>query len=187
MSETLLVAAILGVALTVAAQRWGIEQIAPARTTTPEGERPAVPEAPAAELVPLLRHARGQLMETMHYRVAPAERAAFLATMREVRLVRGRAGARFWQLYEDVAHPEDWLEIWSMDSWNDHLRELGRLSEEDRTALARATAFGRDPTAALPARYLAVDPTNAPTPPVYGFSVKPPQPAANRPKAGSRP
>jgi hypothetical protein len=97
-------------------------------------------------------------MQTMHYHIAAGGRAAFLATMREVRLVRGRAGARFWQLYEDVAHPEVWLETWSMDSWNDHLRELSRLSEEDRATLARATAFGRDPDTPPPARYLAVDP-----------------------------
>ena len=97
----------------------------------------------------------------MHYRVAPAERAAFLATMREVRQVRGRAGALFWQLYEDVAHPEGWLEVWSMESWTDHLREVGRLSEEDRAVLARAAAFQRDPGTRPPARYLAVDPTVA--------------------------
>ena len=44
--------------------------------------------------------------------------------MQEVRQVRGRAGAMFWQLYEDVAHPEGWLEVWSMESWTDHLREV---------------------------------------------------------------
>ena len=100
-------------------------------------------------------------METMHYRVAPAERPAFLATMREVRQVRGRAGAAFWQLYEDVAHPEGWLEMWSMESWTDHLREVGRLSEADRAVLARARAFQSDPAIRPPARYLAVDPTHA--------------------------
>jgi len=166
MSETLLVAAGLGVALAIAVQRFGIEYIGPARAETPAipslAAPPAhIPEAPAAELVPLLRHARGQVMETMHYRVAPAERSAFLATMREVRQVRGRAGAAFWQLYEDVAHPEGWLELWSMESWTDHLREVGRLSEEDRTVLARATAFQSDPGTRPPARYLAVDPTLA--------------------------
>ena len=46
--------------------------------------------------------------------------------------MRGRAGAMFWQLYEDVAHPEGWLEVWSMESWTDHLREVTRLSEDDR-------------------------------------------------------
>jgi MFS family permease len=159
MSETLLVAAVLGVALAVVAQRFGIEQVAPAmRAGAPAV--PRTPEAPAAELVPLLRHARGQVMETMHYRVSPSERDVFLRLMREVRQVRGRAGARFWQLYEDVAHPEGWLEMWSMESWTDHLREMGRLSEEDRGVLARACAFQHDPAVRPPARYLAVDPAH---------------------------
>jgi len=79
--------------------------------------------------------------------------------MHEVRLVRGRAGAEFWQLYENVAHPEGWLEIWSMESWTDHLREGARLSEDDRAVLARAASFLSD--VRRPARYLAVDPEGA--------------------------
>jgi MFS family permease len=158
MAHSLGVAAALGVALAIAAQRYGIEQIGPARAIAPPAPPALAPEAPAPELVPLLRHARGQVMETMYYCVAAAERSAFLATMREVRQVRGRAGAAFWQLYEDVAHPEGWLELWSMESWTDHLREPGRLSEEDRAVLSRAAAFQSNPDIRPPARYLAVDP-----------------------------
>jgi MFS family permease len=158
MSGALLAAAGLGLALAIAVQGFGIEYSGPVRAETPAAPPSLAPEAPAPELVPLLRHARGQVMETMHYCVAPAERPAFLATMREVRQVRGRAGAAFWQLYEDVAHPEGWLEMWSMESWTDHLRELGRLSEDDRAVLSRAMAFQRDPGTKPPARYLAVDP-----------------------------
>ncbi|HVC61350.1 MAG TPA: MFS transporter [Acetobacteraceae bacterium] len=161
MSEALLVAAGLGVTLAIAVQGFGIEHIGPIRAGTPEAAPPRAPEAPAPELVPLLRHARGQVMETMHYSVEPPERPAFLATMGEVRQVRGRAGAVFWQLYEDVAHPEGWLELWSMESWTDHLREVGRMSEADRAVLARAAAFRRDPGTRPPARYLAVDPALA--------------------------
>ncbi len=161
MADALLVAAGLGVALAISVQAFGIEYIGPARAETPAAPPSRVPEAPAPELVPLLRHARGQVMETMHYRVAPAERSTFLATMQEVRQVRGRAGAAFWQLYEDVAHPEGWLELWSMESWTDHLREVGRLSEADRAVLARARAYQNDPGTRPPARYLAIDPALA--------------------------
>ena len=161
MSGSLLAAAGLGVVLAVIVQRFGIESIRPARAEAPSPPPCSAPEAPAPELVPLLRRARGQVMETIHYRVAAAERPAFLATMHEVRQVRGRAGAAFWQLYEDVAHPDGWLELWSMESWTDHLREIGRLSDEDRAVLARAAAFRNDPGTSPPARYLAVDPSLA--------------------------
>ena len=84
------------------------------------------------------------------------ERADFLATDAAVRQVRGRAGAVFWQLYQDVAHPERWLEMWSMESWTDHLREVVRLSEDDRRLLTDVAVFQHE--AERPTRYLAVDP-----------------------------
>jgi MFS family permease len=158
LSDTLLVAAGVGLVLSVVARGFSIDLVV-ARAQV--GAVPAplpIPDAPAAELVPLLRRARGRVMETAHYRVAQSQRQAFLEVMAEVRKVRGRAGAVFWQLYEDVAHPEGWLEMWSMESWTDHLREVMRLSDEDRSALARAGAFQCGEDGPRPSRYIAVDP-----------------------------
>ncbi|HME20302.1 MAG TPA: MFS transporter [Acetobacteraceae bacterium] len=157
MGDTLLVAAGVGVALAVAVRGCSID-LSVARITPEPVEPLPTPEAPAAELVPLLRRARGRVMETVHYRVEQQERGEFLAAMAEVRKVRGRAGANFWQLYEDVAHPEGWMEVWSMESWTDHLREVTRLSEDDRAALARAGLFQCGGDGPRPARYIAVDP-----------------------------
>ncbi|MGE0416605.1 MAG: MFS transporter [Acetobacteraceae bacterium] len=155
MTEALLAAAATGAVLAVGARYFRIEGITPAPVTQAPATA-AGPEAAAAELVPLLRSTRGRVMETMHYVVPSADRARFLAIMQEVRRVRGRTGAEFWQLYENVAHPEGWLEIWSMESWTDHLREAARLSEDDRAVLARAASFLSD--LRRPARYLSVDP-----------------------------
>ena len=155
MPTTLALAAGLGVILAIGVMGYRIEATSPTTPSVPS-RSPLTPEAPAAELVPLLRNARGRVMESVHYRVTPRERAAFMGIMREVRLLRGRAGAQFWQLYEDVAHPEGWIEIWSMESWTDHLREAGRLSDNDRQVLARAAAWQHE--AERPSRYLAVDP-----------------------------
>jgi len=69
----------------------------------------------------------------------------------------------FWQLYSDVAHPEHWVEVWSMESWTEHLREVVRLSEDDRRLLAEVAVFQHD--AERPTRFLAVDPhEQLPTP-----------------------
>jgi hypothetical protein len=65
-----------------------------------------------------------------------------------------------WRLYEDVAHPEGWLEVWWVQNWTDHLREAVRLSEEDKQALAAVSPF-HTAEAPLPCRYLAVDPRAA--------------------------
>jgi len=156
--NTFLAAAAVGLVLTVLARYARIEAItviqASAMTEAAQG-----PEAPAAELVALLRETRGRVMETVHYLVAPEQRGEFLTLMREARKVRGRSGALFWQVYEDVAHPEGWLEVWSMENWTDHLREVTRLSEDDKQLLARLSVF--QVATERPQRYLAVDPLSA--------------------------
>jgi MFS family permease len=153
--RTFMVAAAVGLILTILARYARIESIT-VIPMPPEAEPVRGPEAPAAELMGLLRNTRGRVMETVHYRVDPEQRAEFLALMHEARFVRGRSGALFWQVYEDVAHPEGWLEVWSMENWTDHLREATRLSDDDKQLLARLSAF--QVATERPQRYLAVDP-----------------------------
>jgi hypothetical protein len=155
LSATLLVAAVTGALLAVLVRGFTLDHIA--RTLPRDTMPPPQPEAPAPELVSVLSSAHGRVMEMLHYRVRPDEREAYLEAMEQVRLVRGRTGALVWQLYEDVAHPEGWLEVWSVENWTDHLREITRLSTEDRATLARVAVFQRDGATPLPARYLAVE------------------------------
>jgi hypothetical protein len=155
LSKTFLAAAAVGVVLMMIARYFNIEAIVRAAPTAPEITAP-LPEAPAPEYVPILRYARGHVMEIASYHVAVAQRADFLRLMQQVHGVRGRAGAVFWQLYSDVAHPEHWLEVWSMESWTEHLREVVRLSEDDRRLLTDVAVFQHE--AGRPTRYLAVDP-----------------------------
>ena len=139
----------------VIARYFSIEAIVRTASTTAVQAAP-LPEAPAPEFVPLLRKARGRIMEMAYYRVESPQRIEFLKLMNEVHHMRGRAGALFWQVYEDVAHPEGWVEVWSMESWTDHLREAIRLSEDDKRLLAALAVFQHD--ANRPSRFLAVDP-----------------------------
>lgn len=155
--RTFLTAAVVGLILAALARYFKIEPIAAAPAPAEIAE-PLTPEAPAAAFVPLLRNARGRVMELVHYHVDPEQKPAFLALMRDVRLVRGRAGAQFWQLYDDVAHPEGWIEMWSMESWTDHLREASRLTDDDRRVLALVGAYQKD--VERPSRFLAVDPVS---------------------------
>jgi MFS family permease len=121
--------------------------------------RMPLPEAPAAELLDLLGRTSGRVLEVVRYSIAPTDRARFLAVMEEVRGVRLRSGALGWRLFEDVARPERWVELWVMDSWTEHLREEHRLTERDRATLARASALQRgDAPPPEAARYLEVLP-----------------------------
>ena len=139
----------------LATHRRSIEPVIAA--PAPAAPRPAPrPEPADPALAGLLAGDDNRVLEVVRYQIPPADRPAFLAVMAEARGVRLRAGARGWRLYEDVAHPERWVELWVMDSWTDHLREDGRLTEEDRAILARAVALhaGSGPPEA--SRYLNV-------------------------------
>jgi MFS family permease len=153
--RTFLAASVVGLLLMVVARYFSIEAIVRAPSfATPLAAH--LPEAPAAEFVPLLRNARGRIMEMGYYRVEPLQRIEFLKLMDELHHVRARAGAVFWQVYEDVAHPEGWVEVWSMESWTEHLREVTRLSDDDKRLLTAVAVF-QDP-GHRPSRYLAVNP-----------------------------
>ncbi len=151
---TMGVAAGLGALGAIAVRGYGLDH-----GFTPSGTvvHPPEPEAPDAELALYLPQSRGRILETMRYRVTAQDQEAFLAAMAEVQHVRGRSGVLVWRLYEDVAHPDGWMEVWAVQSWTDHLREVDRLSDADRQALARVAAF-HDPDAPLPCRYIAVEP-----------------------------
>jgi len=152
-----LCAAFGGAAAALAVRPWRLDGAAAATATHPAVPPPR-PEAPAAELAELLHDRSGQVLEAVRYRLDPADRAAFLGAMAEVRRVRLRSGAVVWRLYEDVAHPERWTEFWVVASWTEHLREAARMSEADRAALARAAALHRGDGPPEAARYLNVVP-----------------------------
>ena len=147
-------AAATGAVLAFAVRGYGIDQsgsAAPVMATIP------VPEAPDSELAGDLPTTRGRILESMRYQVRPGDRPAFLAAMSEIQHVRGRAGVIFWRLYEDVAHPEAWIELWAVQSWTDHLREQDRLSDHDKRMLAAVVPF-HDRNQPTPRRYIAVNP-----------------------------
>jgi hypothetical protein len=97
-------------------------------------------------------------MELVRYIVPPERRAGFLAAMREARYARLRAGARDWRLFEDIAHPDRSVEAWVVETWTEHLREAGRLTEADRAILSRAGRFHAGETPPEAARYVNVMP-----------------------------
>lgn len=114
------------------------------------------PEPASAELRPLLSDDSGRILEAIRYHVAPEQRAAFMTHMEQVRRVRLRAGAATWRLYEDVARPERYVELWSIESWTEHLREQARMTEADRAIVAAAMRFDRSDSGPEAVRYVHV-------------------------------
>ena len=83
----------------------------------------------------------GPVMVTIEYRIDPARRAEFVAAMQEVREMRRRNGAYFWELYHNSADPARYVETFMDESWMEHLRQHERVSVADREIQRRAKQY----------------------------------------------
>src|SRR6266446_3211128 len=83
----------------------------------------------------------GPVMVTIEYRVDPAKRVEFVAAMQEVRDMRRRNGAYYWELYHDSANPAHFVETFMDESWIEHLRQHERVSVADREIQRRAKQY----------------------------------------------
>jgi MFS family permease len=91
----------------------------------------------------------GPVMVAVHYTVAPEKHAEFLTAMDELRRSRRRTGATSWELYRDGERPNQFVEIFRVPSWEEHLRQHeGRLTETDRAIEEAALAFSDPPPTA---------------------------------------
>ncbi|MGQ9366738.1 MFS transporter [Azospirillum sp. ST 5-10] len=146
---TLLVAA-LGVAAVGAAAR---------RLPLPAGEDDLSPSNhwPEPALAAPVPNDRGPVLISVEYRVAAADRAAFLAVLRRLAHERRRDGAYAWGVAEDAAHPERVLEWFFVESWAEHRRQHRRVSHADADVQTQALAFHRGPEPPAVAHFLALD------------------------------
>jgi MFS family permease len=88
----------------------------------------------------------GPVLVVVHYTVAPERQAAFLEAMGQLRRSRLRTGGTRWELYRDGERPNRFVEIFSVASWEEHLRQhAGRLTETDRAVEEAALAFSEPP------------------------------------------
>ncbi len=86
--------------------------------------------------------ARGHVMVTVEYRVAPERAAEFRQLMLgESRAARLRQGALSWELLHDLNQPERFVETIVDNSWTDHLRRFERVTAADADLHARKLAF----------------------------------------------
>lgn len=91
----------------------------------------------------------GLVLVTTEFRIAPENARAFAEAMQGVRTLRLREGALRWNLFQDAAQPERWIETMMMASWNDHLRQHTRVSLEGAELEATAWKFHEGPNPPL--------------------------------------
>jgi len=91
----------------------------------------------------------GPILVSVEYTVTPEREAAFLEAMDHLRGSRRRTGASRWELYRDGERPDRFVEIFSVPSWEEHLRQHeGRLTATDRAIEEAALAFSDPPARA---------------------------------------
>src|SRR5713101_788903 len=83
----------------------------------------------------------GPVLVTIEYRIDPHHARDFAAAMQDLRAVRRRDGAMYWELFRDGADPRRYLEIFLTESWVEHLRQHTRVVIADRAVEQRVRSF----------------------------------------------
>lgn len=123
--------ALLAIPLT---RRWGL-RTGPGLDLTPSMHWPA--PVVAEDLEP----SQGPVMVTVEYRVAQANREAFLRAIERIAGERRRDGAFAWGVFEDAAEPGRYVETFFVESWLEHLRQHERVTEADRAQQEKLEAL----------------------------------------------
>jgi MFS family permease len=89
----------------------------------------------------------GPVLVQVEFIVPPDRQAAFLEAMEGLRGSRLRTGATRWELYRHGEQPNRFIEIFSVPSWEEHMRQHhgGRLTGTDREIEEAALAFSDPP------------------------------------------
>ncbi|MCC5869574.1 MAG: MFS transporter, partial [Gammaproteobacteria bacterium] len=88
---------------------------------------------------------RGPVMVQIDYRIDSNRVREFQRAMRDLRRMRLRNGALSWNLFQDAADHDRWLEVFVDETWLTHLRQHHRLTVEDRAIKELAESFHREP------------------------------------------
>ena len=86
---------------------------------------------------------RGPVLVTIEYEIALDQREAFLAAVQQLGSIRRRDGAFAWGIFEDIAVPGRYVELFQHSSWLDHLRQHARVTREDQRVQETVYHFHR--------------------------------------------
>lgn len=84
---------------------------------------------------------RGPVMVEVEYRVRASDEAAFLEALYEWSGERWRDGAIEWRVFQSAEDPELWVEAFVVSSWEEHIAQHERVSNQDKDVQDRVRAF----------------------------------------------
>jgi len=93
----------------------------------------------------------------IEYRVARADRSAFLAALERLSAERRRDGAYGWGVTEDAADPRAIVEWFMVESWAEHLRQHKRVSKADADVQSETIKFHIGPDKPVVRHFLTLE------------------------------
>jgi quinol monooxygenase YgiN len=107
-------------------------------------EREIVPFWPEPQIGPRSHNDSGPVLVIREYKVDPQNADEFEDAMRMVRGSRRRFGAQRWNLYHDSLDPTLYVETFTANSWEEHMRQhTERMTEADRLMENLALKYAR--------------------------------------------
>ena len=80
-------------------------------------------------------------MVEVEYHIRPEDEKDFLKAIHEWSGERWRDGAYEWRIFQSAENPEIWVEAFLVSSWEEHLAQHERVSNQDRDVQASVQAF----------------------------------------------
>src|SRR5713226_7433640 len=92
-------------------------------------------------------HEEGSVLVEIEFQIDPARSHEFESAMNNVRSIRLRDGAINWVLFHDIENPSRYVEMFTSESWTEHLRQHERITKADLAIEQHAISFhiGKDP------------------------------------------
>ncbi len=84
---------------------------------------------------------RGPVMVEVEYRIKPEDKDRFLAALYDWSGERWRDGAFEWRVFQSAEDPDIWIEAFLVSSWDEHLQQHARVSNQDKDVQATVRAF----------------------------------------------
>jgi len=96
---------------------------------------------PTPEYADDIRPDSGPVMITIEYTVRKQDRAEFYRLSRQLKQLRKRDGAFFWELFVKPDSPDCLVEVFMVNSWLEHLRQHTRVTMLDKQLQDRIRAL----------------------------------------------
>ena len=92
-------------------------------------------------------HEEGSVLVEIEFQIDPTHSHEFESAMNKVRSIRLRDGAINWELFHDIENPNRYVEMFTSESWTEHLRQHERITKADLAIEQHAISFhkGKDP------------------------------------------